>query len=74
MEQDQVHDQVSFAAYVRRLRTELNDPARAAKWENVTLTDFLEGMEAWVRDWKEPANSNPWRHAADILTAASIYE
>jgi hypothetical protein len=63
-----------FADYVRQLRTELDDPAHTAEWENVTLANFLEGMEAWVRDWKEPADSNPWRHAADLLTAASIYE
>ncbi|WP_404710314.1 hypothetical protein [Sphingomonas sp. MMS24-J13] len=74
MEHNKVHDQSSFADFIRRLRTELKDPVLAAKWENVTLADFLEGMEAWARDWKEPAQNNPWRHTADVLTAASIYE
>ena len=74
MEHDQVDDRHSFADYVRQLRAELNDPGSAAKWENLTLPDFLEGMEAWGRDWGERAQTNPWRHAADVLTAASIYE
>ena len=74
MEHDQVHDQGSFADYVRQLRAELNDPESAARWENITLADFLGAMEAWARDWKEPAQKNPWRHAADALTAAAMYE
>lgn len=74
MEHDQVHDAVSFANYVQQLRLELNDPQRAATWENVTLAEYLGAMEAWARDWKEPAESNPWRHVADALTAAAVYE
>ncbi len=74
MERDQVHDKISFASYVRHLRAELADPERAVGWENVTLPDFLEAMEAWARDWNEPAQQNPWRHVADVLTAATLYE
>jgi hypothetical protein len=74
MEHDDVHDQATFAAYARQLRAELNDSLRAAKWENATLGHFLGAMEAWCRDLKQPAHSNPWRHAADILAAATIYE
>ena len=74
MEHDQVHDQITFADYVRQLRAELNDSALAENWENLTLVDFFAAMEAWARDWKEPAHSNPWRHTADVLTAATIYE
>ena len=74
MEHDQVHDPASFADYVRHLRAQLDDPQRAAQWAHTTLPDFLEAMEAWVRDWDRPAQANPWRHAADVLMAASIYE
>ena len=69
-----MNDQASFADYVGQLRAELKDCVHAEKWENVTLTDFLEAMQAWTRDWKEPAHTNPWRHAANLLTAATIYE
>ena len=71
MDQDQVHDQASFAEYLKQLREELGS---GANWENTTLPDFLEAMEAWARDWNEPAEANPWRHAADVITAATIYE
>ena len=74
MEHDQVRDQATFADYVRQLRRELNDPARAAEWEYATLADFLAAMEAWARDWKEPAQGNPWRHTADVLAASIVYE
>jgi len=71
MEHDEVHDQASFAEYVRHLREELSS---RVVWENSTLPDFLEAMEAWARDWQNGAHIDPWRHAADVLTAATIYE
>jgi hypothetical protein len=74
MEHDEVHDQASFADYVRQLRGELDDPQAVAKWENTSLPAFLEAMEAWARDWSDEPQANPWRHAADVLTAATIYE
>ena len=74
MEHDEVHDQASFADYVRQLRAELDDSRAVAQWQNTTLPTFLEAMEAWARDWSDPAQVNPWRHAADVLTAATIYE
>ena len=64
----------SFAKYVAQLRAELDDPVRQAEWENTDLRSFLSAMAAWATDWHESANSNPWRHAADIMTAATIYE
>ncbi len=74
MEHDEVHDRSSFIRYLASLRTELNDPLASADWENVDLPAFLEAMQAWATDCKEPANSNSWRHAADLLTAAITYE
>ncbi|MGV7119807.1 DUF7660 family protein [Sphingopyxis sp. 550A] len=69
-----MYDKASFVTYVRQLRDELDDPDKRLEWENLDLPNFLEAIVAWATDWKEPANSNPWRHAADILTAATIYE
>jgi hypothetical protein len=74
MEHDDVQDQTSFAKYVATLRAQLDDPERRDEWENIDLASFLAAIAAWANDWKEPANTNPWRHAADILTAATIYE
>jgi hypothetical protein len=74
MEHDRVHDRQTFAEYVRDLRFELGDPARAADWQNTTLEEFLQGMESWALDWPRPISTNPWRHAAAVLTAAIVYE
>ncbi|HEV7288363.1 DUF7660 family protein [Sphingomonas sp.] len=71
MDHDRVHDQASFAEYLEGLREELGS---GANWENTTLPDFLQAMEAWARDWNQPAEANPWRHAAEVITAATIYE
>ena len=74
MEHDEVHDKASFARYVAGLIAELDDPILSLKWENTDLRSLLEAMEAWASDMNKPANPDPWRHAADVLRAAMIYE
>ena len=74
MDHDDVHDRLSFAQYAVQLAEELNDPKRRAEWENVELSSFLEALAAWARNWDTPAHDNPWRHAAEALTAATVYE
>jgi hypothetical protein len=74
MEHDEVHDHRSFAQYVMQLRVELDDPCRQSDWENVDLQGFLNAMAAWAIDYDKPADGNPWRHAAGVLAAASVYE
>jgi hypothetical protein len=74
MEHNDVTDRATFVGYVANLRASLDDPSRSAEWENADLRSFLDGMAAWAIDWTEPADSNPWRHVANVLTAASIYE
>ena len=74
MGHDDVYDQTTFARYVSRLRAELDDARCVANWENLDLRTYLEAIAAWANDWREPADSNPWRHAAGILAAASVYE
>lgn len=74
MGHEDVHDQASFATYVATLRADLDDLTRRAQWENTDLPAFLDALAAWATDWGEPAHSNPWRHAADVLTAAMVYE
>ena len=74
MEHDEVHDKASFARYVARLIADLDDPLLSLKWENTNARSLFEAMEAWASDSDEPADPNPWRHAADVLRAGTIYE
>lgn len=73
MEHDEVHDAQSFARYVAQLRAELDSPEAIKEWENVELRDFLSAMAAWADSWPAPADANPWRHAAEVVTAATVY-
>ncbi|PZR30264.1 MAG: hypothetical protein DI526_22900 [Caulobacter segnis] len=72
MTHEDVHDRASFVAYVAELRGRL--VAKPDEWENIDLPSFLEAMEAWAHDGDKPAHQNPWRHTADVLTAATVYE
>lgn len=74
MAHDDVHDRATFLLYLEQLRAELSDPMGARASENVDLPSFLEAMQAWVGDWPEPFSPNPWRHLADVVTAATLYE
>ncbi len=74
MKHDDVHDQSSFARYVAHLMAEIEDPKLSQEWENDDLHALLVAMEAWASDLDQPANPNPWRHAADVLAAAKIYQ
>lgn len=74
MTHEDVHGQASFAAYVAVLRKRLAGGPTASEWENTDLPSFLEAMEGWACDWSKPAEENPWRHVADVITAATIYE
>jgi len=71
MDHNDVQDRDSFVAYLGELRRQM---AEGAEWENVDLPAFLEAMQAWASDWPHPAHTNPWRHAADVITAATVYE
>jgi hypothetical protein len=74
MEHDDVHDRESFALFATQLRAEIENPYSRVNWENIDLASFLEAMAAWARDVQESADTNPWRHAADVLAAAAVYE
>jgi hypothetical protein len=74
MTPDEVHDPATFARFVSNLRLTLDNPDLAGDWENRELSRFFKAMSAWAIDWPKPADSNPWRHAADLLAAAAIYE
>ncbi|TWB04773.1 DUF7660 family protein [Bradyrhizobium stylosanthis] len=72
MDVEQVQDRKSFLAFVAAMRNELQTGAKG--WENVDLADFLEAMAAWAHDSHDPADPNPWRHAAALMRAGMLYE
>jgi hypothetical protein len=45
------------------------------QWENLTLEQYLEAAEAWLKDWQakhdEPLT---WELVAKLFEAAKIYE
>ncbi|QGP78376.1 DUF7660 family protein [Sphingobium sp. CAP-1] len=71
---DAVHDPASFASYILSLRREFDNPDAKEKWENTDLSSYFEAMAAWAVDWKGSVQANPWRHAAELIRAATIYE
>jgi hypothetical protein len=66
--------------FINHLRMDLQ--TNKDEWENITLEDFLEAMEAWVNDMEgyylnsnQPVPKQPsWKTFADILYASSMYE
>ena len=74
MNHTDVHDKASFTRYVASLIAELDDPVESRQWENTDVRSLLEAMEAWASDTEQPADPNPWRHAAEVLKAARMYE
>ena len=69
---EQVSDRDSFVEFVAKMRNEVL--VGSETWENVGLPDFLEAMAAWARDWQQPFDANPWKHAAALLQAGAFYE
>ncbi len=72
MEFDEVQTQADFVEFVSTLRTQLATGDEI--WENSDLPGFLEAMQAWVSDSGFAVISNPWRHVADVMAAARVYE
>lgn len=73
--------------FIKALRKELMETPES--WENLTLSDYLEAMSAWLFDAKKNegtiahvaldegaalCDSPSWRTFARILAAATVYE
>lgn len=77
---NEIKDKDDFVSFGGLLLTDLkNNPE---KWENRTLSEFLEAMANWTEDMDGyyinnnlpiPENVN-WKVFANILAAAKIYE
>lgn len=69
-----------FVQFMSSLINDLKD--NSGKWENKSLSNYLEAMQSWVQDMEGyylnnnlpiPKDIN-WNVFADILMAARIYE
>ena len=77
---ENVKNRQDLIKFINHLRSDLQ--ANKAEWENITLEDYLEAMEAWVNDMEgfylntnQPVPKHPsWKNFADILYASSMYE
>lgn len=69
-----VRDKETFLLFLDALRSELRAAKSEDDWLNTHLDDYLEAMGGWVLDSRDPADGNPWKHAADLLLIARIYE
>lgn len=70
-----------FIEFLKEFRKDLED--NKSNWENKTLEDFLEAMEAYTEDVQGfydnmkldiDANVPTWENFMTILKGASIYE
>ena len=77
---DNVKSREDLIRFIFHLRMDLKN--NKEKWENITLEDYLEAMEAWINDMdgyylntNQPLPKEPsWKTIADILIASSMYE
>ena len=77
---DTVKSREDLISFIFHLRMDLKN--NKEKWENITLEDYLEAMEAWIDDMEgyylntnQPLPKEPsWKTIADILIASSMYE
>ncbi|MEH7749106.1 hypothetical protein V7659_29445 [Neobacillus drentensis] len=77
---EKVKSREDLIKFIKHLRRDLQ--TNRVEWENITLEDYLEAMEAWVKDMEgyysntnQPVPIQPsWKTIADILFASSKYE
>ncbi|MFI6462277.1 hypothetical protein [Streptomyces sp. NPDC050528] len=77
---DHIGDREAFSGFLARLRAD--HAASGQQWENATLDDFLEALEAWVADspgWYRSVGQDlpfegDWTFFARALTVARVYE
>jgi septation ring formation regulator EzrA len=72
---------IEFIEFLKEFREDLRD--YNSNWENITLEDFLEAMEAYTEDVQGfydnmemdiDADKPTWENFKTILKGASIYE
>ncbi len=77
---EKIKNKRDFITFVLELRKDFKDNPES--WENRDIDAFLEALAAWVDDMDgyylnigEPIPTEPsWRHFADMLMGASVYE
>ncbi|TRX58737.1 hypothetical protein FNH22_12740 [Fulvivirga sp. M361] len=78
---ENIKSKEDFVMFLQQLR--LNLEARPEEWENVTLADFLESLQAYTEDiegyYKNrhltfDKDKPTWRVFAQLLLGAKVYE
>lgn len=75
-----IESKEDLVKFISLLRVDFQN--NKAEWENITLEDYLEAMEAWITDMDgyyettdQPIPKHTsWKVIADILYASSMYE
>ena len=77
---ENIKNREDLIKFIHHLRKDLQ--SNSAEWENITLEDYLEAMEAWINDMdgyylnnnQIPPEQPTWKNIADILIASGMYE
>lgn len=77
---ESVKSREDLIKFINHLRMDLK--TNNDEWENITLGDYLEAMEAWITvmdgvylNQNQPMPKQPsWKTIADILYASGFYE
>jgi hypothetical protein len=76
----QVRSKAELVEFVRALANDLS--TNREEWENATLETYLAALASWLEDSDgyyrnqgRPVPAEPsWRHVAEMLMAAKMYE
>ena len=70
---EQVKDKESFLVFLRSLAWD--SETNPDEWENGTIAEYMESIEAWVEDYdKEDAFHSDYKEAAKLFYVGKIYE
>lgn len=69
---DNVRTKKDLILFIKSLRTDLKTNEK--EWENITLEDYLESMEAWMTDTNLLSEKPNWKSFAEMLLSGRFYE
>lgn len=69
---DNVRNKTDLIMFIKSLRTDLK--TNEEEWENITLEDYLESMEAWMTDTNMLSEKPNWKSFTEILLSGRFYE
>lgn len=72
MNPKEVTSKTNLIDYLHYLRKNLQE--KPTEWNNISLADYLEAIEAWLIDSRALPETADWRMAAELFFAGKIYE